>query len=207
MKKILLFISLIIIISACSSLPFLNGGEKGPFIPNESNQFPFEALASSAYGGTLGQNTDDQSPYAATGAPDVNSCIESEKAWTPREQNHGEQWIELTYWDKVYVSKIKVYETFNPGTITKIELKNGSDYFTMWKGSYDIKRACPYTFETSYEYMDNLNITWSHTPFMTDTVRVTIDTDLVKGWNEIDSVELFGYEEKWHFFNETLYIG
>lgn len=210
MKKtyILLLLSLVVIISACSTLPFLNNDESGPQEPNVTTQWAFEATASSAYGGTLGKNIDDQSPYAATGAPDVTECVESKRAWTSRHEDDGLQWIELTYWDKVYVTGVKVHETYNPGFVRKIELKNGTginDYFTLWEGTYDPKRTCPYIFEAGFEYRDsNLNITRKMTPFDTDTIRITIDTN-VKGWNEIDAVELTGYLENWYWYNKTLW--
>lgn len=212
MKKsqIILILSLVVLISACDTLPlpFLQG-DKGPQIPNETVQWAIDATASSAYGGTLGQNKDDQSPFAATGEPDVEGCVESKKAWTTRREDDGIHYIELTYWDRVYVSSIKIYETFNPGFIKKIELKNGTgpdDYFTFWEGSYDPRRVCPYVFEANFpEYLDEMNITRKMTPFETDTVKITIDTD-VKGWNEIDAVQLTGYMENWYMFNETLFI-
>ena len=211
MKKIqiIFILSFVVLISACDNLPlpFLGGGDSGPTLPNTTVQWGWEASASSAYGGILGKNRDDQSPYAATGEPDVEGCQESKKAWTIRQEDDGLHWLEIRYWDRVYVSNIKIYENFNPGFIKKIELKNGSDendYFTLWEGSYDPRRTCPYIFETSFEYMDDNNITRKMTPFATDTVKITVDTN-VPGWNEIDAVQLTGYMDNWYWYNNSVH--
>jgi hypothetical protein len=207
MKKthILLALSLIVLISACDTLPLpFSGKESGPQEPILIEQWAIEARASSAYGGLLGQNRDDQSPYAATGEPDVEECGDSKNAWTTKKEDDGLHYIELIYWDRVYVSGIKIHETYNPGFVRKIELKNRTGgYFTFWEGTYDPRRECPYIFEAGFEYLDDMNITRKITPFSTDTIKITIDTN-VKGWNEIDAVQLLGYMDNWYWFNNSI---
>ncbi len=201
MKKQFIFLVLAMItISSCS---LLNPEEKEDLTPKEVRQWALSASASDAYGGALGENRDDQSPYAATGEPDSLNCEDSNKAWTISKEDDGFHWIELTYYNPVYVSRVRVLESFNPGSIIKIELKNESEYVTLWEGSYKT-RDCPYILEKSYSFFEN-NISMEMTSFMTDTLKITLNTD-VEGWNEIDAVELIGYTNRWYFFNNTLTI-
>ncbi len=76
-------------------------------------------------------------------------------------------------------------------------------YVTLWEGT-DKAKPCPKELEVKYEQKEG-NITKTMTSFMTNTVKITLDTD-VKGWNEIDAVQLIGYELKWYMYNQTLFI-
>ena len=198
-KNYLFMAALLLVLSSCTFTG--NGG--GPELPEEMHLWAVSAEASDSYGGAFGGNRDDQSAFAATGESDVAECGDNPRAWVISQEDDGLHWIELTYDKFVYVSGIKVAESFSPGAVVKIELKNGSDYFTMWEGKYTTK-TCPYVLERKYSAMEG-NITLNMTPFNTDTVRITLDTD-VPGWNEIDVVQLSGYAQKWYLFNSTLVI-
>ncbi|MEK6916176.1 MAG: hypothetical protein AABW92_00375 [Nanoarchaeota archaeon] len=197
-KKIIILAILLLALSACTT-----GNGDGLELPTKINQWAIAAEASDSYGGLFGGNRDDQSPFAATGEPDVTECGENQRAWVISQDNDGLHWLELSYDKEVYVSSVKVIESFNPGAVVKIELKNDSDYFTLWEGSYKTK-DCSYTLEKKYQEIQG-NITSNMTSFSTDKVRITVNTD-VAGWNEIDAVELAGYEQKWHIYNDTLVI-
>ncbi|MFH2021317.1 MAG: hypothetical protein ABIJ34_07930 [archaeon] len=190
---------LILLLSSCAK-------ETPLPIPQATVQWADSASASSSYGGKFGENRDDNSPFAATGEPDVSECGDNPRAWAQKEEDDGEQWIELTYYDEVFVSKIKIYETSGVGAIRKIELKNPEtkNYFTFWEGAYKTK-LCPYVLDKSYSVKEN-NITINMTPVKTDTIRITLDTD-TPGWNEIDAVELIGYSQRWWVYNNTLWTG
>lgn len=168
--------------------------------PKLISQWAVSATASDSYG-SFGENRDDQSPFSATGKPDVNNCTNSNYAWTISRENDGIHWIELNYDIPVYVNKVRVYENFNPGSIIKIELKNEKEYETLWEGNYKTKQ-CPYVLEKEY-LLNEGNITKNITDFKTDTIKITINTD-VSGWNEIDAVELIGYEKKFKILNNTI---
>jgi hypothetical protein len=193
---------LIVLLSACNSLPFGQKKEEVQ-LPAEISQWAISATASDAYGGLLGGNRDDQSPFAATGAPDVEKCEDNKKAWVIGKDNDGLHWLELEYENEVYASKVRVMESFGPGSVVKIELLNGSDYFTLWEGK-DKNKICPGDIEASYEIKEG-NFTKKMTSFLTNKVKITIDTD-VKEWNEIDAVQLIGYNNRWYFYNNTLAI-
>ncbi len=203
-KSAFLFILLVVVLflASCSKKNDLENE-----IPEKIRQWALSAKASSSYAGKYGAQRDDYSPFAATGSPDVEECEDSPKAWTPKEENKGMQWLELSYDELVYPSGIRVRESYNPGAIVKIELQNYFDktYYTAWEGSDNRrKKPCPGFFEKNFTFEDK-NVSYEMLPFQTDTVRITLDTD-TPGWNEIDAVELIGYEKKWHLFNSTLVI-
>ena len=122
MKHFCLILTLIILTS-CTLLS-REQGPQTPVLPSEVSQWAVSAKASSAYGGVLGGNRDDQSPFAATGEADVESCADSQRAWVAASENDGKQWLELKYDQKVYVSEVRIRETLAPGAVTKVELFN-----------------------------------------------------------------------------------
>ncbi|MBN1502392.1 hypothetical protein JW930_02510 [Candidatus Woesearchaeota archaeon] len=203
MKRIIVFALLLsIVLTSCSQLGIggNNKTEEGPVPPESMRQWAFKARASSAYGGVLAEGNDDWSPYAATGKPDVTECKDDSHAWAPAEEDLGMQWLELEYDCLVYVSAVNIHETYGPGAVQKVELKNIDTYETIWKCEDERTgcrtKECPRYFEVKLENM---------TEYLSDTVRLTLDTD-APGWNEIDAVELVGYEKRWHIYNKTLYL-
>jgi hypothetical protein len=204
MKKIILFISIIMLITACDQLGFGKSTENLP--PTARGQWADSATASDAAGGLFGGNSDDQSPSAAIGAPDVDVCDDSMSAWTTSQPNDGFHHLELKYYDKVYPKTIRIHETFNPGAIDRIELLNNNEYITVWDSKPYDYRKCPMWFETSFNGEFKENITMDMLNFKTDTVKITIDTNKIDGWNEIDAVELIGYDNRWYNFNKSLYV-
>ncbi len=188
-----------VLISSCTLIK----PKEQPMHPPELRQWATSASASSSYGGKYGQQRDDNSAFAATGEPDVKECGDSPKAWVSKEEDNGEQWLELSYYDEIYVSKVRIMESSVAGAVRKIELKDEETYYTLWEGQYKTKQ-CPFVFEKGYSLKEG-NITINMTPFKTDTVKITLDTD-VAGWNEIDAVELAGYAARWYYFNSTLGI-
>ena len=196
-KQIYLFLILILFLSACEQLGFGPGEEEeGLQLPEKIEQWAIKAKASSSFAGRYSQAIDDQSPYAATGEPDVEQCgdYKYEKyAWAPAHEDKGEEWLELEYDDDVFVSDISIKEISEVGAIIKIELMNKTDYVVIWEGT-DTVEDCPGFLDINLENM---------TAFKSDTVRITLDTDQ-DGWNMIDAVKLSGYEKRWHVVNETL---
>ena len=199
-KILILAFLLIVSLSACT---LFQKKEEKIKTPAEISQWAIRASASDSYGGSLGEKRDDQSPYAATGQPDVETCGDNQKAWTISKEDDGEHWLELYYDIDVYASKVRIKETFGPGAIKKVEVLNEDIYVTLWEGT-DKAKPCPKELEVKYEQKEG-NITKTMTPFMTNTVKITLDTD-VKDWNEIDAVQLIGYEQKWYMYNQTLFI-
>ncbi len=202
MKKYLFVLVLLIFLVSCTG----NNGKNSVDLPEEKRQWAVSAKASSSYAGDYGQQRDDYSPFAATGQPDVFNCTDNQKAWVTEKENDRLHWLELTYNDEIYVSKVKVRETLGPGSVTKIELKNNTEYFTFWEGQDNRrKKPCPGYFEKDFVFQLDNTTQINMTPFKTDTVKITLDTD-IDDWNEIDAVELIGHDRIWYFYNKTLVI-
>jgi hypothetical protein len=199
MKKLAFLAAILVLAAACELL----APERRDVIhlPDEIHQWAISATASSSFGGK-GMNRDDQSPYSATGEPDVIECGDSLFAWSPNREKMGIQWLELAYDREVFVSGANIRQSFNPGAVIRVELADEEGrYHTLWEGK-DPTRSCPGFLQVSYESIVN-NITRRMTPFRSNRVRVTLDTD-IGGWNQIDAVELVGYERRWTLFNETV---
>ncbi len=200
-KFLIVFILAICMLTACTLFSKKEVIEP----PKEIKQWAITAAASDAYGGIYGGNRDDQSPYAATGAPDVEKCEDSGMAWTASKEDNGEQWLELGYEKEVYVSRISIKESFGPGSVIRVEIldNEAGSYRTLWEGRSKSK-LCPGFFTVGYELKEG-NITKTMAPFLSDKIKITFDTD-IHGWNEVDAVELAGYDQKWYMYNQTLFI-
>ncbi|NMA75602.1 MAG: hypothetical protein GX963_15940, partial [Bacteroidales bacterium] len=73
-------------------------------------QWAITATASSQYG------SGDWSAKQIVGEPNVYPNYgDNGQAWAPGSMNNGLQWVELGFLEAVYVERVEIYETFNPG--------------------------------------------------------------------------------------------
>ncbi|MBT3463432.1 hypothetical protein HOD20_09085 [archaeon] len=198
LKKIIFIISMMLIISACETVAPQNeineteeiqDEEFKLVLPNKLRQWAISATASSAYGSIHADG--DWTPSSLIGEPDVIKCEDDPKAWVSAQEDDDLQWIELIYDKNVYVTDIRIRETLGPGAVVMIEAKSDDGYKTIFEGT-DNNEECLDFFEFTYNDGE-LN----KTDFMTDTIKITLDTN-VADWNEIDAVELIGYQRNWH---------
>lgn len=122
------------------------------------------------------------SALQATGAPDTPIDGDHGTAWASKGPDMGNVTLELTYDRTVRVDAVRIHETLAPGAVAKIEAF-GPDrtWVTLWEGTSTV-RPSPSFFEPPV----------AATSFATDRIRLTLDTNRVAGWNEIDAVELVG---------------
>ena len=137
-------------------------------------QWAISAVASSEYANP------QFAARQATGAPDTPNCGDFETAWASGKKARPE-WIELNFSVPVFAQKVIVHESYNPGNVVQIDLKqpNGS-YSTIFKGR-DPTRACP----------GQLSPVFEQTNFPVTTVRIYVE-DPSDTWAEIDAVQLVG---------------
>lgn len=141
------------------------------------HQWADEALASSEY------EDSDWSASQATGKPDTHEGGDKTTAWASKTADDSQEWLELTYRQAVRPVKIRIRETFNPGAVIKVECKDDQGKWqTIWEGKDTVKDAPGYL-----EVGPKSPITWP-----CKAIKITLDSQGVAGWNEIDAVELIG---------------
>jgi len=144
--------------------------------PNgQINQFASKASATSQYG------VSDWSAAQATNAPDVMTCSDNKKAWASASSN-GVDTLTVAFTTPLSPLQINIYETYNPGSITSIDLipADGSKPIPV-PNSADKGTACPGVF--SVKTVANTLISG---------VAIHLDQTKSVSWDEIDAVEMIG---------------
>lgn len=166
----------------------VNGGytsEDTPFVlwinlqsPDEvAAQWAVEAEASSVFG------EDGYSAAQATGAPNVPEAADDSRAWASENADGSTETLELGYANAVMPTRVRIYESFNPGAVSMVEALDieNEEWVVLWEGS-----------EAAEEEIRVFSPELEEADFRTNRIRVTIDSDAVPGWNEIDAVQLLG---------------
>jgi hypothetical protein len=142
-------------------------------------QWASEASASSSYNDAQGDA--GWSPKQATGAPDVDKYSDDQHAWAPKTQDGGIEWLDLEYLKPVHASEVRVRESLGSGAVIKVELfDEAGAAHTVWQGVDPTK-------ELNY-----LILKFKPTEYRVNRVKVTLATNVIPGWNEIDAVQLVG---------------
>ncbi|MBI4564118.1 MAG: hypothetical protein HY716_05425 [Planctomycetes bacterium] len=139
-------------------------------------QWAVDAEASSEYG------RPNWSAQQACGKPNTMQAGDQQTAWATKQQDAGAEWLQLSYEFSVRPARVRIHETFNPGAVVKIEAQDAEKrWHVLWKGK-DETRDCP----------GWLDVRFDPPKFGTRVIRITLDTSLVAGWNEIDAVQFLG---------------
>lgn len=114
------------------------------------------------------------------GAPDTFADGDSPTAWAAKAADGGLQWVEVEFDVGPAAQSVMIRETFNPGGVMKVEAQDPAGNFrVLWVGE-DPTDASP----------GELYVDLDAATSGTEVVRITIDTDAVTGWEEIDAVGL-----------------
>lgn len=148
-------------------------------------QWAVSAKASTTYSSDPTNTASGYHPFRATGAPDTERYSDADTSWATKESDAGLEWIELEFAKPVNASEIKIRQNNAPGAIISVDLydETGSAH-NIWKGP-DATQYKPSTISW-------LNIPFEKTAFKTQRVKITLATNAVSGWNEIDAVQLIG---------------
>lgn len=115
----------------------------------------------------------------ALGEPDTEGQGDFPTAWASQDPDGGIEWLEIGFAEAVAAHGVVIIESYNPGAVVKVETAGpGQGWRTVWSG------RDPATAEKN-EFAIPLD---GRTAI--DGVRITLDTRLVPGWNEIDAVGL-----------------
>jgi hypothetical protein len=146
-------------------------------------QWAIEAEASSEFADP------EWSAEQAIGKPDSPGCGDYQFSWASAASDSIDT-LTVRFPDPVYPLEIRIYESFNPDQIVKVEVKDpegGGFYAVLQKNPLQVDRPCPYELVVPVEGID----------FRSDTIRITVDqSQLGLGWNEIDAVQLIGTRTK-----------
>ncbi len=144
-----------------------------------NGQWAIQATASSTYNDA--QGTAAWSANQTTGAPNVDTYGDNGAAWAPKTPDGGIEWLDLKFPKPVNATEVRVRESCGSGAVIKIEVfdEQGGAH-AVWSGNDPT---------TGLNY---LIVKFTKTAFKTDRVKVTLATNVVPGWNEIDAVQLIG---------------
>ncbi len=152
-------------------------------IKNDPNgQWAIQATASSTYNDAQGDA--GWSANQATGAPNVENYGDDQRAWAPKTPDGGIEWLDLKYAKPVHATEVRVRESCASGAVVKVEL------FDEQAGAHLVWSGDDPTRELNY-----LMVKFPKTSFRTARVKVTLATNVVPGWNEIDAVQVVGTDQ------------
>lgn len=142
-------------------------------------QWATSGTASSTFNDATGH--DRFGAWQATGAPNVDQEGDNGSAWAPKTPDAGIEWINLGFSKPVAATGLRIRESAGAGTVIKVELidTQGTSH-SLWSGKDPTKG------------INYFMLTFPKTDYKVDHVKITLATNLVPGWNEIDAVQLLG---------------
>ncbi len=140
-------------------------------------QWAVDASATSQYGDV------NWSALQATGAPDTRFCGDAGTAWASATTT-GQDSLTVTFEQAVVPTSIHIFQTYNPGAITGIELlaADGSGPITVTDSADPGGLPCPGVLV--------IDILGDAPPV--DGVTIYLDQRKLNAWNEVDAVRLIG---------------
>jgi len=114
------------------------------------------------------------------GAPDVFPANgDNSNAWASLGADDKDEWIEVGYAQPTRISAVEVFETFNPGAISAIELVTASGQrITAYQGSPAARGQAANKLHADVACTDE--------PIV--AVNVRLASTKVAGWNELDAI-------------------
>lgn len=152
------------------------------YINDVNGQWAISAKASSTYASKTGENA-SWAPEQMIGEPNVKAYGDNGFAWASKDQDKQREWVKLIFEKEVNAIEVRIKQTYNPGAITKIELIDTD------KNSHVVYENTAEKRDASMQY---LVASFEKTAYKTKTIKITIDSPSVSGWNEIDAVQLVG---------------
>ncbi len=145
--------------------------------PGISRLIDFEFLGERA----PGNGKRSWGPEQAIGEPDTDGAGDIVTAWASLTPDDDDEWL-LLHFDRAIDARIvEIHETYNPGAVVKITAFNADgEEVLAWEG----EDPTPTTEDRG------ISIIPIDIDFVTDTIKVYIDSPAVPGWNEIDAIGL-----------------
>lgn len=153
--------------------------DEASILGDPRGQWATTATASTEYG------RDRYNARQATGAPNVETYSDNPNAWCPSGASREPEWLEVGFAQSVRANEVRVRQTFNPGTIAKVEVfgTDGSSQ-VLWRGAdpntYPLRQVAWFV------------LRFPETSFPVQRVKITLNLSAVTGWKQFDSVQLVG---------------
>ncbi len=151
-------------------------------VSDARGQWAMTAKASSTYNDA--KEPASYSAFQATGAPNVVGFGDNGNAWCPKEDDGGIERLEVGFAKPVNATEIRVRQNSAPGAIIKVELIDTEGKAHVVHDGIDTAKydALNFWFKKTFE----------KTPYKVAGAKITLATNAVSGWNEIDAVQLLG---------------
>lgn len=148
---------------------------------------PFTQFASSVLGFSTEyrDSPGDWSAFQALGEPNVYPNYgDIEEAWASASSDGQREHLVLGFSVPQTVYQIEIFETYNPGAIDTLYVRNSEtkQWNQIWQNS---AVAAP---QESRIFSININ----QTNYKVDAIRLAINSPAISGWNEIDAVRISG---------------
>ena len=125
----------------------------------------------------------DWSANQVIGPPDLYPTYgDFENAWASLTQDDTREYLELGYLSPAPISFINIYETYFPGAVDTVYIKNPNT------GLFEIVYTA--SAAAAPEVARILHITFPQTSFNVSEIRIAINSPAVPDWNEIDAVAI-----------------
>ena len=151
-------------------------------VSDARGQWAATATASSTYNDA--KEPASYSAFQATGTPNVVGFGDNGNAWCPKEDDGGIERLELGFAKPVNATEIRVRQNSAPGAIIKVELIDTEGKAHVVHDGIDAEKYDEFNFW--------FKKTFEKTPYKVAGAKITLATNAVAGWNEIDAVQLLG---------------
>jgi len=144
-----------------------------------NGQWAVDVSASSTYNDATGDAS--WSATQVAGPPNVEHYGDDGKAWAPKTPDGGIEWHDLKYSKPVNATEVRIRESCGSGAVIQVELfdEQGTPH-KVWHGS------------DPTQDLNYFILKFPQTSYKTNRVKITLATNAVPGWNEIDAVQLIG---------------
>lgn len=178
MKRILIFFSITLLCTTCSELDKFEG------VP--IRQYAYEVIDFSSHYTSLPYYT----AYEALGEENVYPNYgDLEYSWASLTPDGQREFIVLGFETPQTIHTIEIFETYNPGAIDTVFIRNEST--GEWRKVYSKPARTDLPPQARI-----FAIYFQETTFLVDAIRLALNSPAVPGWNEIDAVAIGGQRKK-----------
>ncbi len=141
--------------------------------------------ASSVLGYSSQYTTVNWSAAQALGQPDTYPAYgDIPTAWASLTPDGSAEFLELGYDAPAPIDSVSIYETYSPGAVSKVSIRNPNTslWQEVWSGTAAPAPAVARIFTVSFP----------QTSFPVSAIRIDLNSPAVPDWNEIDAVSISG---------------